>query len=88
MQGEAGLPEPECLPNDDCDVPYFVIGDDAFGLRSWMMKPHPSRGLTKEKRIFNYMLSRAQKVANTSLLIISLTFCLTITLKYMILCSY
>ena len=49
MQGKARLPAPDSLTNDDCDVPYFFICDDAFGLRSWMMKPHPSRGLTKEK---------------------------------------
>ena len=29
---ELGFPEPEPLPADDCDMPYFFIGDDAFRL--------------------------------------------------------
>ena len=66
IDGVAGLPEADQLPNDDIDVPYSFIGDDAFGLRTWLMKPHPSRGLTKEKRIFNYRLSRARRVVENA----------------------
>ena len=62
----AGLPEGDQLPNDDIDVPYTFSGDDAFGLRTWLMKPHSSRGLTKEKRIFNYRLSRARRVVENA----------------------
>ena len=42
-QDEAGLPPSEPLPSRDTDVPYFLIGDEAFSLRSWMMKPHSKR---------------------------------------------
>ena len=42
------------------------IGDDAFGLRPTMMKPFNRRGLSKEERIFNYMLSRARRVAENA----------------------
>ena len=66
MDEYAGLPDPEPLPNDDCPVNYSFIGDDAFGLRPWLMKPHPSRGLTKQKRIFNYRLSRARRVVENA----------------------
>ena len=44
MQGEVGLPEAESLPNDDCDVPYCFIGDDAFGLGSWKRKESSTTG--------------------------------------------
>lgn len=37
-QGYAGLPCPEPLPGDDKDIPYALVGDDAFGLRTWLMK--------------------------------------------------
>ena len=48
-----GLPEPDPLPGDDKPMPYFLVGDDAFALQMWMMKPHALRQLTKEQRIFN-----------------------------------
>ncbi|XP_048775604.1 uncharacterized protein LOC125680204 [Ostrea edulis] len=35
-----GLPPPSHLLNADRDIPYFLIGDDAFPLRSWIMKPY------------------------------------------------
>ena len=34
------FPDPEPLPGDDRDMPYFLVGDDAFVLRKWMMKPY------------------------------------------------
>lgn len=30
--GALGFPAPDLLPNDDLDIPYFILGDDAFGL--------------------------------------------------------
>lgn len=64
--GTLGLPDPEPLPHDDRPTPYFLVGDDAFPLRSWMMKPFSHRGLTKDERIFNYRLSRARRVVENS----------------------
>ena len=61
--GYAGLPEPEPLAHDDSkDIDYFLVGDDAFGLRTWLMKPYSLRYMTKAERIFNYRLSRARRV--------------------------
>ena len=54
-----GLPPDEELPGDDAPIRYFLIGDDAFPLREWMMKPYSSRNLTNAERIFNYRLVRA-----------------------------
>ena len=61
-ESRAGLAEAETLPGVDLPVPYIFIGDDAFALRNWMMKPYPHRQLKKELRIFNYRLSRAHRV--------------------------
>ena len=54
---EAGLldiPDAEPLPNDDRPVQYFIVGDDAFALKTWMIKPFSIRNLTNAERIFNY----------------------------------
>lgn len=52
--GTLGLPVPEPLPDDDRDIPYFIVGDDAFPLKTWLMKPFAIRNMTHEERIFNY----------------------------------
>eukprot|EP00057_Strongylocentrotus_purpuratus_P003046 XP_003725810.1 PREDICTED: putative nuclease HARBI1 [Strongylocentrotus purpuratus] len=39
--GMIGLPDPDPLPHDDRPMPYFIVGDDAFALKTWMMKPLP-----------------------------------------------
>jgi hypothetical protein len=79
--GTIGLPEPDNLPNDDQPVPYFLVGDDAFGLQTWMMKPLPHRNMTIEDRIFNYRLSRARRVVENAFGLLAARFrCLLTTM--------
>jgi hypothetical protein len=56
------FPPPEPIVEGYQDVPYYIIGDDAFALRTWMLKPFSQRGRTREQRIFNYRHSRARRV--------------------------
>lgn len=65
-RGTLGLPAPDPLPDDDRDMPYFIVGDEAFPLRPWLMKIFPNRNLTHAERIFNYRLSRARLVVENS----------------------
>ena len=44
------------------DIPPQILGDGAFPLRTWIMKPHGDAVLSKEKRYFNYRHSRARLV--------------------------
>ena len=63
------LPPPEKLANAPADSPplhYFFVGDDAFTLRHYMLKPYPSRALTHDERIFNYRLSRARRTVENA----------------------
>ena len=79
--GELGLPDPDPLPQDDRDMPYFIVGDDAFPLRCWLMKPFSARNLTNEERIFNYRLSRARRISENAFGILANRFqCLLGTL--------
>ena len=64
--GTAGLPPRYPLPNDDQALPHFICGDDAFGLRTWLLKPYPHRGMTRQERVFNYRLSRARRVSENA----------------------
>ncbi len=77
-----GFPHADPLPNDDRDTPYFIIGDDAFSLRMWMMKPYGRSGLPVAERIFNYWLSRARQIVEKAFGILANRFeCLLTTLK-------
>ena len=61
-----GFPLADPLPNDDKPTPYYILGDDAFGLRTYLMKPYAQRQLTKEQRVFNYRLSRGRRIVENA----------------------
>lgn len=65
-RGTAHLPPPEPLPNDDRNIEFFLVGDEAFPLTPYLMKKYPTRGASHGERIFNYRSSRARLVVENS----------------------
>ena len=63
VSGLLNLPDPTPLPARSRPVPYVCTGDDAFPLSSFMMKPYPQKGLTTDRRVFNYRLSRMRRIS-------------------------
>ena len=55
------LPDKNCVV-DGVERPPVILGDCAFPLRSWIVKPHGYAVLTPEKAYFNYRLSRARMI--------------------------
>ena len=43
-------------------VPVVILGDPAYPLLSWLMKPYTGSGLRDRQRRFNYQLSRARAI--------------------------
>ena len=64
--GTVGLPADEPLPNSEEPVPYFLVGDDGFPLRTWLMKPHKTGNLTPSQRHFKYRLFWACRVVENA----------------------
>ncbi|CAL4245265.1 unnamed protein product, partial [Meganyctiphanes norvegica] len=64
--GNANIPSRGIVPNSSCKLPFVLIGDDAFPLKSYLMKPFPNKSQSNTKRIFSYRLSRAQKVVENA----------------------
>ena len=52
----------DALPNGAI-APYVFVGDDAFALKKFMMKPYPQQNLTADKRVYNYRHSRAKRIS-------------------------
>ena len=64
--GTLNLPKPKSLSADSSDIPYVCVGDDAFPLTTYMMKPYHQKDLSPDKRIFNYRLSRARRISENA----------------------
>ncbi|XP_062607230.1 uncharacterized protein LOC134269020 [Saccostrea cucullata] len=72
--GNMNLPPPRPLPERHLEVPFVIVGDDAFPLKPYLMKPFPKRQLDLEKRVFNYRLSRARRIVENAFGILSSRF--------------
>jgi len=69
-----GLPPDENLGG--VPLPYTVIGDEAFPLKKYLMRPYPrtARRLSEAERIFNYRLSRSRNTVENAFGILANTW--------------
>ena len=74
VDGMIGFLDADELPGDVSDTPYFIVAEDNFAPRTWLMKPFSGRNLKKEERIFNYRLSSAKRVVQNALGILANRF--------------
>lgn len=71
LRGDLNIPIPDHVEGGPI-LPYVFVADEAFQLTNFMMRPFPGRGgLTKEKRIYNYRLSRARRMIECTFGILS-----------------
>ena len=55
------LPAPSPIDASGTLIPFVAVGDDAYPLKTYLMKPFGQRNLTESQRIFNYRLSRCRR---------------------------
>ncbi|KAL4090672.1 hypothetical protein QTP88_025466 [Uroleucon formosanum] len=68
------IPPPSCLTNTIEKYPYVFLGDEAFSLQTYLMKPYSQHDLTNKRHIFNYRLSRAHRVVENAFGILASRF--------------
>lgn len=61
-RGLLNIPPAKHLPGSDVQAPFVFLGDDAYPLRTDLMKPYSFRQMDYQQRVFNYRLSRARRV--------------------------
>ncbi|KAK8759497.1 hypothetical protein V5799_002871, partial [Amblyomma americanum] len=81
-KGLLGIPQPRSIGSIGL-IPYHMVGDEAFPLKPFMMRPYPRRELQKfrndpaqrqeylKRATFNYRLSRARRLIENAFGIMS-----------------
>ena len=64
--GNIGFLGSESLVADGPRVKFFILGDDAFPLKLWLMKPYLTCGMDLNQRVFNYSFSRGRRVVENA----------------------
>lgn len=83
LRSAAGIPEKRSPSNSNRELPYVFVADDAFPLRTHMLKPFPFRHQTVQQRIFSYRLSRARRVVENAFGILANKFRVLLTPIYL-----
>ena len=78
-ENSVNVPPPRNLPRGHDPLPFVVVADDAFPLKSYLVKPYPHRNLTNEQQKFNYQLSRARRVVENAFGVLACRFRLFLT---------
>lgn len=60
------IPENRPITKNGEPLPYVIVGDEAFPCKTYLMRPYSGSGLSQDKRVFNYRLSRARRVSENA----------------------
>jgi len=76
LETPLGIPEYKELLGTPCLAPHVIVGDEAFPLKTYLMRPYPGSQSKEdnEKSIFNYRLYRARRVVENAFGILSQKF--------------
>lgn len=50
MNDQFKAPSPQCLPGSNIRLPFVLIGDEAYPLKKFLLRPYPSTHLDNKKK--------------------------------------
>lgn len=59
--GEYEIPEERNLPGTEIAAPFVMLGDEAYPLRKYLLRPYSKTNLNNDSELFNTMLSKSRK---------------------------
>ncbi len=66
------LPPEQYLPGTETAFPFVFIGDQAFPLKRYMMRPYPEKATNNmQRKVYNYRLCRARRTIENAFGILS-----------------
>ena len=73
--GDLRIPDTKfAVDGSDTELQHMIIGDEAFPLKPYLMKPYPARVLDRTRRIYNYRHSRARRAVECAFGILASKF--------------
>lgn len=74
--GTLNIPTGKNLPNSMTFAPYVIVGDEAFPLKTYLMRPYPGQQSTgdADKTNFNHRLSLARRLVENAFGILTQRF--------------
>ena len=64
--GRIGFPDSESLGIGGPKVNFFILGDDTFPLKLWLMRPYSSHSMDLKEMVFNYRIRRGRTVVENA----------------------
>jgi len=58
---ESTLPKPASFGGSGTEMPFVILGDEAYPLKTYLMKPFARKDLLCKEHVFNCKLSRARR---------------------------
>ena len=55
------VPGDSNLDDSSINLPDFLLGDEIFPLKKWLMRPYPGKNASEQEKIYNYRHSRARR---------------------------
>lgn len=74
QNNELEIPDNQCPPQVDYELPYVFLGDEAFPLMNNLLKPYSKYYAGHDEHIFNYRLSLARRVVENAFGILASRF--------------